>query len=85
LNLDGTETFDITGLESVEVQPRQDVTLTIHRAASIALPPLIGDRRSNRLSGFLQPCQGCAIVVLDPRVARRSGAYPGLFYFTLSA
>jgi aconitate hydratase len=32
LNLDGTETFDITGLESVEVQPRQDVTLTIHRA-----------------------------------------------------
>jgi aconitate hydratase len=32
LNLDGTETFDITGLEGVEVQPRQDVTLTIHRA-----------------------------------------------------
>ena len=32
LNLDGTETFDITGLESGEVQPRQDVTLTIHRA-----------------------------------------------------
>jgi aconitate hydratase len=32
LNLDGTETFDITGLENVEVQPRQDVTLTIHRA-----------------------------------------------------
>src|SRR5207253_4579199 len=39
LNLDGTETFDITGLEApdlgsqnVEVQPRQDVTLTIHRA-----------------------------------------------------
>jgi aconitate hydratase len=32
LNLDGTETFDITGLEDVEVQPRQDVTLTIHRA-----------------------------------------------------
>ncbi len=32
LNLDGTETFDITGLESVAVQPRQDVTLTIHRA-----------------------------------------------------
>jgi len=38
LNLDGTETFDITGLEAsdsglqnVEVQPRQDVTLTIHR------------------------------------------------------
>ncbi len=31
LNLDGAETFDITGLESVEVQPRQDVTLTIHR------------------------------------------------------
>src|SRR5260370_6011472 len=31
LNLDGTETFDITGLENVEVQPRQDVTLTIHR------------------------------------------------------
>ena len=32
LNLEGTETFDITGLENVEVQPRQDVTLTIHRA-----------------------------------------------------
>src|SRR5438105_2426849 len=32
LNLDGTETFDITGLETVEVKPRQDVTLTIHRA-----------------------------------------------------
>ncbi|HJZ78789.1 MAG TPA: aconitate hydratase [Pyrinomonadaceae bacterium] len=32
LNLDGTETFDITGLESGEVTPRQDVTLTIHRA-----------------------------------------------------
>jgi aconitate hydratase len=32
LNLDGTETFDITGLEGAEVQPRQDVTLTIHRA-----------------------------------------------------
>src|SRR6266550_647404 len=32
LNLDGTETFDITGLEGAAVQPRQDVTLTIHRA-----------------------------------------------------
>jgi aconitate hydratase len=32
LNLDGTETFDITGLVGGEVQPRQDVTLTIHRA-----------------------------------------------------
>src|SRR5260370_12608008 len=32
LNLDGTETFDITGLENVEVEPRQDVTLTIRRA-----------------------------------------------------
>ncbi|MFS8087326.1 MAG: aconitase family protein, partial [Acidobacteriota bacterium] len=32
LNLDGTETFDITGLESGTVVPRQDVTLTIHRA-----------------------------------------------------
>jgi aconitate hydratase A / 2-methylisocitrate dehydratase len=43
LNLDGTETFDITGLipsdyssdgggHSFEVTPRQDVTLTIHRA-----------------------------------------------------
>jgi len=31
LNLDGTEKFDITGLENVEVRPRQDVTLTIHR------------------------------------------------------
>jgi aconitate hydratase len=32
LKLDGTERFDITGLEGVEVQPRQDVTLTVHRA-----------------------------------------------------
>ena len=32
LNLDGTETFDITGLENVEVKPRQDVTLTIRRS-----------------------------------------------------
>jgi aconitate hydratase len=31
LNLEGTETFDITGLEEGEVTPRQDVTLTIHR------------------------------------------------------
>ena len=32
LSLDGSETFDITGLESGEVKPRQDVTLIIHRA-----------------------------------------------------
>jgi len=32
LNLDGTETFDLTGLETGEVKPRQDVTLTIKRA-----------------------------------------------------
>jgi aconitate hydratase len=32
LKLDGTETFDVTGLEGGEVQPRQDVTLTISRA-----------------------------------------------------
>jgi len=32
LNLNGTETFDITGLENKEVVPRQDVILTIHRA-----------------------------------------------------
>jgi aconitate hydratase len=32
LNLDGTETFDVTGLENVDVHPRQDVTLVIHRA-----------------------------------------------------
>jgi aconitate hydratase len=32
LNLDGTETFDITGWENIDVQPRQDVTLTINRA-----------------------------------------------------
>src|SRR5206468_8843786 len=32
LNLDGTESFDITGLENVEVKPRQDVTLAIRRA-----------------------------------------------------
>ena len=31
LNLEGTETFDLVGLES-EVKPRQDVMLVIHRA-----------------------------------------------------
>jgi aconitate hydratase len=35
LNLDGTETFDITGLEE-GVKPRQDVTLVIHRASGEA-------------------------------------------------
>jgi len=52
LNLDGTETFDITGLvpsdhnsngagNKFEVAPRQDVTLTIHRAdGSTAQVPL---------------------------------------------
>ena len=32
LKLDGTETFDLIGLESVDVKPRQDVTLKINRA-----------------------------------------------------
>ena len=32
LNLDGTETFDLTGLENGEVKPRQEVTLKINRA-----------------------------------------------------
>jgi len=32
LRLDGTETFDVTGLASGEIKPRQDVSLTIHRA-----------------------------------------------------
>jgi aconitate hydratase len=32
LRLDGTETFDITGLETDEVRPQQDLTLVIHRA-----------------------------------------------------
>ncbi len=32
LNLDGTETFDLTGLEAGDVKPRQDVTLKIIRA-----------------------------------------------------
>ncbi len=31
LNLDGTETFDLTGLEGVDVRPRQPVTLKINR------------------------------------------------------
>ena len=30
--LDGTETFDLTGLENTEIRPRQNVTLTINRA-----------------------------------------------------
>ena len=32
LNLDGSEVFDITGLEGVQVEPRQDVTLRVRRA-----------------------------------------------------
>lgn len=32
LGLDGTETFDLIGLETGAVRPRQDVTLVIHRA-----------------------------------------------------
>jgi aconitate hydratase len=32
LNLDGTETFDITGLEGADIKPLQDVALTINRA-----------------------------------------------------
>ncbi len=31
LELDGTETFDLTGLESGEIKPQQEVTLVIHR------------------------------------------------------
>ncbi|MDQ3179531.1 MAG: aconitate hydratase AcnA, partial [Acidobacteriota bacterium] len=31
-NLDGTETFDLVGLETGEIKPRQNVTLKIHRA-----------------------------------------------------
>jgi aconitate hydratase len=31
LGLDGTETFDITGLDGVEVKPRQDVTISVIR------------------------------------------------------
>jgi aconitate hydratase len=32
LRIDGTETFDLTGLDGGSVQPRQDVRLVIHRA-----------------------------------------------------
>ena len=32
LNLDGSETFDLTGLENARVRPMQDVTLRINRA-----------------------------------------------------
>src|SRR6185295_3897912 len=32
LELDGTETFDLRGLKGVDVRPKQQVTLTIHRA-----------------------------------------------------
>ncbi len=32
LNLNGTETFDLTGLETGAIKPRQDVTLKITRA-----------------------------------------------------
>jgi aconitate hydratase len=32
LKLDGTETFDLTGAEGVDVRPRQDMTLTVNRS-----------------------------------------------------
>lgn len=32
LGIDGTETFDLIGLETGDIKPRQDVTLVIHRA-----------------------------------------------------
>ena len=32
LNLNGSETFDLVGLEESEVKPRQNVTLKINRA-----------------------------------------------------
>ena len=32
LNLDGTETFDLSGLEGQNVRPRHEVKLTINRA-----------------------------------------------------
>jgi aconitate hydratase len=31
LNLDGSEIYDIVGLEGSNIRPRQDVTLVIHR------------------------------------------------------
>ena len=37
LGLDGTETFDLSGLEGVEIRPRQDVKLTIRRANGSAV------------------------------------------------
>jgi aconitate hydratase len=33
LGLDGTETFDLIGLEAAEVTPQKDLTLVIHRAS----------------------------------------------------
>ncbi len=32
LGLDGTETFDLTGIEATGIRPRMDVTLVVHRA-----------------------------------------------------
>jgi aconitate hydratase len=41
LRLDGTETFDLTGLEATNIRPRQQVTLTIRRAdGSTEIVPL---------------------------------------------
>ena len=37
LGLDGTETFDLSGLEGVEIHPRQDVKLTIRRSNGSAV------------------------------------------------
>ena len=31
LKLDGTETFDLVGLENSDIKPRQEITLVIHR------------------------------------------------------
>lgn len=41
LNLDGSETFDLTGLESAPVRPMQDVTLKINRANGETIETLL--------------------------------------------
>ena len=49
LRLDGTETFDLLGIED-GIEPRQDVTLVIHRASGAIeeIPVTLENRYADR-------------------------------------
>src|SRR5260370_40948839 len=75
MNLDGDETFDKTELESVEVQPRQDVTLTIHRAdgRSEEIPLVLRIDTPIEIDYYLHG--GILPYVLRPLLAAQKGFY----------